>query len=117
EAILVLDASGASSNVVRKLKNAGVRIVLYKGTPPPSDFLKAASDEGIFVDSGENYRIAWDGITPVVPVEEAFKLVARSEDEGKRKKAEGELDIMRIVLDYRQSVTKREEESRTSEIT
>ncbi|MDW8036256.1 MAG: DUF460 domain-containing protein [Candidatus Korarchaeum sp.] len=119
EAVLVLDASGASSNVVRKLKNAGVRIVLYKGTPPPSEFLSVASDEGIFVDSESEYRIIWNGITPVIPADEAFKLLARNEDEKllRRTKNKSELDIMRIVLDYRHSVTKKGEEDRISEVT
>ena len=40
EAILVLDASGAGSGIVRKLKDAGVKIVLYKGSPHHRTSLK-----------------------------------------------------------------------------
>lgn len=117
EAVLVLDASGASSNVVRKLKNAGVRIVLYRGAPPPSDFLSVASEEGIFVDSESNYKIVWDGATPVLPADESFKLLAKSEDKKilRKAKAGGEVDVMRIVLDYRQSVAKKGEEGKPYE--
>jgi predicted RNase H-like nuclease (RuvC/YqgF family) len=115
EVILVLDASGASSSVVKKLKSIGVKILLYRGRPPPPDFLMRASEEGIFVDSEENYRIAWNGITPVIPMDEALKLLARS-GENKELKRGTEFDIVSLIEDYRQLLMKRDEKRETSEL-
>lgn len=109
EAILVLDASGASGSVARRLKNLGVKILLYRGSPPPSDFLEAASEEGIFVDSESNYRIAWNGVTPVIPFDEALKLLARSEEAEAPGGGRRGLDVMGIILDYRRSLARQGE--------
>jgi predicted RNase H-like nuclease (RuvC/YqgF family) len=115
EAILALDASGASSSVVKKLKGMGVKIILYKGSPPPPDFMKRASEEGIFVDSEENYRIAWNGVTPVIPMDEALKLLARSE-EVKESQKRMEFDILGLIENYRLLLMRRDEKGETSEL-
>lgn len=111
EAILVLDASGASSGIVKKLKSLGVKVILYRGTPPPSEFLERAWMEGIIVDSESNYRIAWSGVTPVLPTDEALKLLASSKENKSPKQVKSEMNVISIISDYRQSLIRKRSEN------
>jgi len=106
EVIVALDASGASSGILRKLKDLGIRAVLYRGSPPPKQFIESARNMNIVVGSVDEYKIVWNGITPVIPNEEAFRLLAKLNEDLLKEKMEVETDLLNIIRSYRLSLAK-----------
>ena len=106
--LLALDATGASTGVLRRLKEVGVRAVLYRGNPPPKEFIERARTEGIIVASLNGFRISWSGLDPVLPSEEALRLLSTVSTESKAEKIDGrsELDVLNIIRDYRMTLLK-----------
>ena len=106
DVLLILDASGASTGVLGRLKDLGVRAILYRGTPPPKEFLEKASMEGIVTASLDGFKISWRSLDPVLPSDEALRLLSyiRTEKTGERSGGEGGVDVMSIIRDYRMSL-------------
>ncbi len=100
--ILVLDASGASPNIVRRLKELGVPAIFFRGNPPPSEVARASFELGIPVIPANELRIFWKGIRPVIPTEDALKAVA----EARMKEVRSELNLANLIMDYRRRLTK-----------
>ncbi len=100
--ILVLDASGTSPNLVRRLKELGIPAVFYRGNPPPSEVIRASFELGIPVISANDLRIRWRGIRPVIPTEDALKAIA----EAKVKEVRVELNLADLIMDYRRRLAK-----------
>lgn len=110
-ALLALDATGASLSVLKRIKELGINAVLYRGNPPPAEFVRRAEEEGIVVASLDGFRLHWKGIDPILPTQEALRLLSTfsSKYEGVAPKKEGKLDesdVMSIVKDYRMSLLK-----------
>ncbi len=107
EILLTLDATGASPSIVRKISDLGIKILLYRGDPPPKEFLDAAKKGGIVVAPAADYRIMWRGIEPLIPTEDALDLISSMEEQ--RSDNENiERDIMNIISSYRASLMKAE---------
>ncbi|RLG40585.1 MAG: hypothetical protein DRN78_05340, partial [Thermoproteota archaeon] len=48
----------------------------------------------------------WNGITPVIPNEEAFRLLAKLNEDLLKEKMEVETDLLNIIRSYRLSLAK-----------
>ncbi len=115
EVLLALDASGASASVLKRIKELGFRAILYRGSPPPKEFLEAAKEEGIPVASLERYRILWRGIEPLIPTEDALELLASLSEETPSTSREMSVDVINIIRSYRLSLMKAKAEQREVE--
>ncbi|MCD6348904.1 MAG: hypothetical protein J7L91_04690, partial [Candidatus Korarchaeota archaeon] len=115
EVLLALDASGASASVLKRIKELGFRAILYRGSPPPKEFLEAAKEEGIPVASLERYRILWKGIEPLIPTEDALELLASLSEETPSTSREMKVDVINIIRSYRRSPMKAKAEQREVE--
>ncbi len=108
--LLALDVTGASPNIVKKMNELGIKILLYRGDPPPKEFLDTAKKGGIMVAPAADYRIIWREIEPLIPTEDALDLISSMEEQ--RPNNENiERDIMNIIWNYRTTLMKREMES------
>ncbi len=111
EVLLALDATGASPNIAKRMKDMGIKVLLYRGDPPPKEFLYAAKNEGLMIAPATDYRIVWKGIEPLIPTEDALDLLSSIEE--KKSDNEGiERNIINIIRDYRAALLKTELEDR-----
>ncbi|MDK2384329.1 MAG: hypothetical protein QI199_05930, partial [Candidatus Korarchaeota archaeon] len=104
--LLALDATGASTSILRRLKEIGIRAVLYRGSPPPKEFIERAEFEGITIAPLNQFKISWKGLDPVLPSEEALKLLSTvsTQQESKEIGSRSELDVLNIIRDYRMAL-------------
>ncbi len=104
--LLALDATGASTSILRRLKEIGIKAVLYRGNPPPKEFIERAKFEGIAVAPLDKFKISWKGLDPVLPSEEALRLLSTvsTQRESKEIDRRSELDVLNIIRDYRMAL-------------
>ena len=100
--VLVLDASGTSPNLVKRLKEMGVPAVFYRGSPPPSEVVKASFELGVPFISANKLRIIWSGIKPLIPTEDALRAIA----EARIKEAKITLNLTDLIMDYRRRLAR-----------
>ena len=106
DVLLVEDASGMGKTVVGTLRELGVRALIWRKNPPPTEVLYELESRGIRVICGKDIEIWWRGGIPYVKDEVLIKNASSIKPNRKRSR----LSLEDILKEYRSKLLEGEVE-------